>query len=331
MVVVVHACGGDDGRPVGGSGIVVSATTGSAMNGGNTSSGSSAGGSSSSGGISSGIGGCDGSSEPPEAKLPTATSACPDFKSGEVSFSFGGREPRNVKIWTSDDPAATGGPLVFVWHSMRSTPDEAVDILSQQVIDSVVAQGGAVVAPVADVNAGFNTWHYSLGNFMVDDDMRLADEIVASAIEKKDIDTRRIHATGFGLGAMQTVQFAAWRSNYVASIVAHSTSLAGNPMEQDPDNLYAAMVVHGGAEDASGFQYNVDSKKYVDMLLGKADSAITGKHFAVLCDHGMGHEVGADVRESAYEFLLQHCYKLDPSPYQDGLPESFPAYCEVAD
>jgi len=113
--------------------------------------------------------------------------------------------------------------------------------------------------------------------------------------------------------------------------VAHSTSLAGNPMEQDPDNLYAAMVLHGGPQDANMFQFNVDSPKYVQMLRGEVESAISGQHFAVLCAHDDGHTVAEGARNSAYQFLVAHPYATDVSPYDGGLPSGFPTYCAVAE
>ena len=322
MLSVVYACGSDDRRGSSGSGIAVASAVGSGSG-----SGSGAGGSTSTSGA--GLGGADTGPTPPEKFLPTPTGDCPAFESGKVSFNFGGAEPRDAEVWTSSD--ATGGPLVFVWHSFDGSPLDAIDILGQDVIDTVKAQGGAVVAPYADPNAGFASWHYILGSFMDDSDLRVVDEIVACAIEKKGISTRRIHSVGFGFGAMQTAQLAVWRSGYVASIVAHSVSLAGNPMEQDPDNLYAAMVLNGGPEDANMFQFNVDSPKYVDMLRGDEESAISGEHFVVSCAHEGGHVVAEDSRDSAYEFLLAHPYSTAPSPYEGGLPDDFPSFCEVAE
>jgi predicted esterase len=320
-LLLVSACGGDERRLSGGIGITVNA----AASGAGPASGS--GGQTSSSEVGSGVGGGDTGPTPPEEFIPKAVGNCPEFKSGKVSFGFGGDEPREAEVWTGEK---TGGPLVIVWHSLEAGPLEAIDILGQDVIDAVTAQGGAVVAPYADPDAGFNTWFFTLGNFMVDDDMRLSDEIVACAIAKQNINTRRLYTVGFDLGAMQAVQLAVWRSGYIASIVAHSTSLVGAPAEQDPNNLYAAMVLHGGLQDSSGFEYNVGSEQYVDMLRGDMESTISGQHFAVLCVHGGGHIVAEDARSSAYAFLLAHPYATHPSPYADALPDGFPVYCDVA-
>ena len=73
-----------------------------------------------------------------------------------VLGDFGGDAPRDSEVWTSDDPLETGGPLVIVWHSFDGTPLDAIDILGQDVVDAVMAQGGAIVAPYPDVNAGFS-------------------------------------------------------------------------------------------------------------------------------------------------------------------------------
>ena len=57
---------------------------------------------------------------------------------------------------------------------------------------------------------------------------------------------------------------------------------------------------------------------------------LTGNdRFAALCDHGGGHNIPLDAAPSVVEFFAAHPFGTSPSPYADGLPGSFPSYCEL--
>ena len=52
-------------------------------------------------------------------------------------------------------------------------------------------------------------------------------------------------------------------------------------------------------------------------------------HFYAVCDHGMGHTVPFDSVASAWQFLQDHPFGTNPSPYAEGLPANFPSYCSL--
>jgi predicted esterase len=268
---------------------------------------------------------------PPSEFVPTPSATCPPFADGSVTFAFGNKS-RNVVLRVSGAASNTEGPLVVVWHPSGQGAVGGLGIVGQSVIDAIVAEGGVVAAPEADPGAGLLSWYYADGLLESDDDLELLDQIVACAETQLDIDMGRIHLVGFAEGAMQTVHAAAARSGYVASIVAHSTSLQGLPVEQDPSNRYAAMVLHGGPGDTNGdYAFNQDSALYASQLSDASSQQPFGSsHFTVLCEHGGGAVVADDARAAAWQFLRDHRYGTTPSPYEGGpLPAAFPLYCSI--
>jgi hypothetical protein len=132
-------------------------------------------------------------------------------------------------------------------------------------------------------------------------------------------------------GGLMTVQVSYRRSSYLASVVVYSGGQVGDIPDQDPTNKFAAMVVHGGATDISsvdGIEYQPASNTYVDNL--KANG-----RFAFLCDHGSGHTDpavlpnAAEVQASAWRFLQDHPFGVQPAPYEAGFPQGFWQGCSL--
>lgn len=258
--------------------------------------------------------------EPPAEFVPKATGACPDFAQGKATFTPDGAA-RDVLLWVDPEKAqAMDGPLVFFWHGAGGDPSEAPYALGS-AIDAITAMGGVVAAPYHDPANTQLPWALCLGG-NDESDLRVADEVLACAVEKVGVDMRRIHSVGFSAGAMNTEQFAARRSGYLASIVAYSGARLGNVNEQDPDNKYPAMIFYGGPNDQVIINFADASQKYHDDLT--ADG-----HFSFLCNHNKGHTVPSDGRASAWQFLLDHPFGTQPEPYASGLPAGFPSYCTL--
>lgn len=307
--------------------------------------GGASGGSGGSGGTNGG--GCDpGVGTHPDTRfLPTPSADCPPFFNGAVPFEFtasgagggggGLLTSRQVEIRMSTTAPQGDGPLVVVWHAQSQDPVEGLNTLGEDVILAILDAGGIVAAPYADPSAGAGMfpWFYCLGDEdQPDDDLRLMDQIVACTIEEVGIDDRRIHMVGFAEGAMQVAQAAMRRSGYIASVVVHSTALAGTPPEQLPSNKYAAMILHGGADDQGLVEFGLESDKYYLAITGADDPSdlFASEHFAFVCPHGFGHQVAVEALEASWQFLQDHPYGADPSPYEcDGLPALFPDYCDL--
>jgi predicted esterase len=257
----------------------------------------------------------------PDAKaLPTATGTCPAFTTGKNTFAPAGIAPRDVLLTIGAEADAKDGPLVFFWHGAGGDPSEAAGALGPAVA-GVTSAGGIVAAPYHDPAAGDLPWFLSTGGTR-DDDLRLADEILACAIARKGVDLRRIHSVGFSAGAMNTTQFALRRSSWVASIVVYSGAQIFEVDPQDATNEYPAMLFYGGPNDQVVVNFDDASHAYHDWLTANG-------HFSFLCNHGRGHTVPSDGRASAWQFLQDHPYGASPEPYAAALPAGFPTYCTL--
>jgi hypothetical protein len=124
-------------------------------------------------------------------------------------------------------------------------------------------------------------------------------------------------------GGLQTTQMSYRRSGYLASVSTYSGGLiSAVPEMPDPDNLFAAMIFHGGPTDEVIVNFQTLSEAYRDDLRARG-------HFAFICDHGLGHTIPTDGRASSWQFLQDHPFGTVTSPYEAGLPQGFPAYCAL--
>jgi len=256
--------------------------------------------------------------------LPTPTGTCPEFVDGTVTFNPAGIAARDVRIWISEDDAAVSdGPLIFYWHGTGSQPSVATYALGNSTINDVTAMGGIVAAPFHDPAAGTWPWYLTAGT--QEDDLLVADEVVACAIEQVGIDTSHIHSIGMSAGALHTTQMSYRRSSYIASVTTYSGGLisaAMAPASEDPSNLFAALIFHGGESDVVVISFQDASENYWQDLTDAG-------HFAAICNHGNGHSIPTDATASVWQFFQDHPYGRSPSPYADGLPADFPSYCAL--
>jgi predicted esterase len=305
LLFCLTACGGDD----------TSANTSGSASGPGSSSSTGAG--------SGGGGGAAVPTEPDPQFVPKATGTCPEFAAtGKITVTPAGIPPRDVQIWVSDAAKTKDGPLIFYWHGTGSSPVlEPPYGLGQKNIDAVVAEGGIVAAAYHDPAAGDFPWFLTIGSGK-EDDLIVADEVLACAIDKVGVDMRRIHSIGMSAGGLMTTQMSFRRSGYLASVVTYSGGELGSPEMQDPDNKFAAMIFHGGATDHVVIDFQPISEKYRDDLKAQG-------HFAFICDHGMGHTIPVDAVDSVHQFFVDHPFGTVPDPYEGGLPAGFPSYCAL--
>jgi len=276
-------------------------------------------------GTTTGSGGGGGGSAParttPDPQfVPSATGACPKLTTGMNTFNPAGIPARDVLLWMGS-AAAQPGPLVFYWHGAGGDPSEAPTALGAKAMAGIQAAGGIVAAPYHDPTLTTLPWFLTLGGAQ-DDDLQVADEILACAIAARGVDMRRIHSVGFSAGAMNTEQFMARRSGYLASEVVYSGAQIGDPPVQDPTNEYPGMLFYGGPNDMVIVNFSDATAAY------NAWMTMNG-HFSFICNHDMGHTVPASGVDSAYQFLQDHPFGVSPEPYASALPAGFPSYCSL--
>jgi predicted esterase len=254
--------------------------------------------------------------------FPTASGTCPDLTHpGMVTVSPSGIAARPVQIWVSDAAAAMDGPFVFVWHGAGGSPSDATYILGD-ALAAIVDQGGIVVAPTHDPANVQLPWY--LDTTSREDDLFVADEILACAHDSIGFDPLRVHSVGFSAGALHTAQMSFRRASYLASVVTYSGGLVNPhpPMRDAPDARFAAMALYGGADDVVIVSFQTASQNYLRAMEAAGD-------FGFLCNHGMGHTVPAAARASAWAFLDAHRYGQLPRAYASGLPADFYSYCAL--
>lgn len=256
-------------------------------------------------------------------EIPPATAECPEIVDGLVDFHPAGlASERAVRVWVDPEVAAEkDGPLVFFWYGTGGEPDQALSGLGDLGIQEILDLGGMVVAPTHDPGAGVFPWHLVLSQKQ--DDLLLADEILACADQQYGVDASRIHSLGFSAGALHTAQMSIRRSSYLASVTLYSGGLIFNsmPMYDNPDNDFPAMIFHGGDQDVVvvGFkQASADYAAYIG----------AGGSFNFTCDHGMGHTIPPE-QDSVLQFFADHPWGASPEPYMDALPDGFPGYCTL--
>jgi len=255
--------------------------------------------------------------------MPVPTEACPTIAMTYVDettsnpLTFRGKK---TEIFVEENPDPNKkGPLIFAWHGLGGHPYDVIWGLGVEGTLEVLARGGMIVAMYADETASGGSVAVNWDNGHLD----AADEILACAIEQIGVDTCRIHAAGFSDGGLMTTQMSYRRSDYIASVVSYSGGIIYYaPDYQDPNNKFAAMIVHGGADDVVYINFQDTSTAYFNDL-------IDNDHFAFMCNHGGGHTVPVDLLAPGWKFLKDHPYGVTPEPYQNGLPSLFPDYCSL--
>jgi dienelactone hydrolase len=257
-------------------------------------------------------------SGPAPSVLPEVQGECPELVSGNVEF---GNFHATMHVPAAAAVAGKHGPMVFYWHGTGSNPGEALIGLGADVIAEILAEGGVVAAMDGGQGTGFVTGPFEWRA----DDFDFADQVLACAIDQFQIDTRRIHAVGMSAGGLQTSNMAYWRANYMASVVVYSGGGAGLRAANDyPDNKFPALMFHGGPTDSvANLNFQMSTEKMIADLT-------THAHFAVMCDHGMGHTIPTGAGIAAWRFFRDHPYMTSPAPYvAAGLPDALPDYCET--
>jgi len=266
--------------------------------------------------------------DPGAPQIPKLQGECPEFVLGvgdnptDLAFPVGAGS-RNALVW--HDPAqGGGGPLVFFFHGGGGNPDDATATVTDDAIAAVVESGGMVIAPFPDPSAG-TEWFLVTGG--AQNDMVMMDSMVACAVEEGGVDPYRIHGVGFSAGGLHVGMSSILRSSYMASTVVYSGGVYSGAASQTPDATPSSLIFHGGASDnVGGVSFSGAAQGYYNVITERGGEAI-------ICDHGTGHgypdnEIDVWRRRDAYNFLVDHPFGVAPHPYQGGLPQWLPPYCD---
>ena len=257
--------------------------------------------------------------------MPKPTGTCPGFADGAgctsdatsliCTFSPATIEPRPVRIWISDAARKKPGPLVTFWHGLSRNAGDAVlpaAGLGPDVVTDIVAKGGIVAAP----ERSEKRMTTSVSELPLADGARerrarrplVMDEVVACAIQEVGIDLRHIHTTGMSAGGLQTGAITALafglsgEHGRLLRRSARACSTSRIPKTTIPVMLFSAVPTTWSVLNFSRY-----ANQYHTALV---DSG----HFAVLCDHGMGHQVPADAALPAGNSCRTHPYGVTPEP-----------------
>lgn len=270
--------------------------------------------------------------------LPTPGGPCPEFVTGDITVSPRGIRPRRVHLWIGPEAQTKDGPLVFYWHGTGMSPKDAGFSIGKKNLKEILGMGGMVVAPYPDRRSKPYPW-YIANDETREDDLLVADEVVACAIQKVGIDTRRIHVTGMSAGGLVTSDMALRRSDYVASSSPHSggiwcdrnysrRSQHGGPPCPRAYPLQglarsASLIIHGGSSDRAGdLNFEKTSEDFRHLISGNGG-------FTILCNHGRGHRIPTEAADAVWRFFQDHPWNVTPWPYANGLPRGFPNYCSL--
>ena len=249
-------------------------------------------------------------------KLPEIKGECPEFKNGGTIMVAGHRS-----IVISAGEPGKGGPLLFYWHGTGGSAGEAMRTLPAAVRNEIIMSGGIIAAFNGNQSSGSGGDCSGTGaHNMADFDA--ADQIAACAVKNHGIDARRIYTTGCSAGGLQSGCMAMMRSSYLAAAAPNSGGIVARPMWQDMHSP-AIFTMHGGSSDMVIVTFSQTSAT-LDMQAKSHGS------FVVNCDHGGGHcQAPAALQTAAWQFMKDHPFGFDKSPWTAAIPSGVPNYCKI--
>ena len=242
---------------------------------------------------------------------------CPMLKTGNVTI-----QGTTVQLNVGTKQEGKKGPILIYWHATGSTASEVTSIgFTAAQIKEITDQGGVVASGSQSTGKGMNT-----GNGVwYTDDFKIADEVVACAVQQLNIDTHRIWTAGGSAGALQAGIMVFLRSSYLAASLPNSGGYTiGGSTFEDPSHIPPVMTMHG----APGTDVVIVDFSKQSAVLDHLVTVAGG--FAIDCNHGGGHVAApADLKADGYQFLKDHPFGVSPEPYAGGLPMNFPKYCKI--
>ena len=265
----------------------------------------------------------------PAPPRPVSAGTCPTLVPGTNRITAAGRE-RGFELYLPDEPAAA--PVVFLWHGVGDT---ARNIAAFFGASGAARRYGAIIVAPNDCCADghqeccdqLTVWGFlPTAPLRQEIDLTLFDDIYACVSEQFDVDPRRVYTSGFSAGGLWSTFLSLNRSEYLAAAAIFSGGVGTYVRYRTAEHRLPLMLSWGGPNDT----YMNGFVKFYEMMASLIAAVQADGHFVVACNHGLGHTVPSGAANWTYEFLLDHPWTNEPSPYADGtLPDAYPDYCEV--
>lgn len=268
----------------------------------------------------------------PEPTLPAAPADCPVLQTGTMDL-FGSK---GVVLRVGERQADKKGPVLFYFHGTGSVAAEMSafwQTAQNPILDEIAQEGGIAVSFETTVatlpadnpnNTGNGVWYTN--------DYGVADSILACAVQQLNIDTRRIYAAGCSAGGLESGTMAMMRSSYLAAVVTNSGGhiLPSGIGFEDPTHIPAVISAHGTYDNDFVILHFTQWARHLDQQIVGAGGLSTD------CTTPNGHCMlfppttidPAPVVAAWWQFLKDHPFGTTTDPYADGLPSSFPAFCQ---
>ncbi len=255
-----------------------------------------------------------------QPSLPSATDICPEINAGIIDFLG-----VSVDIVVAG-PKQRQGPLIIYWHGTGTKARDELEYAFNSTARQQLHDAGGMLAAL-EKSSGIGS--STSGNAVwTAHDMLVADEIVACAVAQINIDPQRIHLLGMSAGGLHSTAMSYKRSHYLASIA----TLSGGHMllhgqngtdtqSSQPDNKFAALIMHGGNKDRYILSFDETSNAFADTLRARG-------HTAYLCNHGKGHTIPAAVSAAVWRFFKDHPFALKDK-YKGVLPSELTNLCII--
>ena len=145
--------------------------------------------------------------------IPQVAGECPAWQSGTITFmGLGG-----IDLEVGAMPSTPSAPMVFDWHGTGSTSGEYA-FMAADVFAGVMQEGGILVS-FQDTTGGDGLSGTAIFG---ESDFALTDELLACAIRDRNVDPRRVYATGCSAGGLFSVAMGIVRSGYMAAVASNS-------------------------------------------------------------------------------------------------------------
>jgi hypothetical protein len=244
---------------------------------------------------------------------PVYSGTCPAMTEGRHDNFASLGEQRSFEVRLPPDPI--GAPVVFAWHALNASPQDA---MNWPGLDQIYSNEGFII--IAPYSCCATEWVIG-GNPAQNPDLALFDDVLACLVDEYSVDVDRIYTTGFSAGGLYASYMLQVRSGHLAAAAPFSGGLLGSYVQPDFD--IPVMFTWGGPGDLYG------SFSFETATLNLSNAMQSDGLFVAHCVGNWGHSQPNDGGALAWRFFQDHPRGVAPEPYQGGLPGAFPNYCTI--